>query len=214
DQEAPSSSVEFNKKDGTLSIKWSGPIVLGMADYLRTALDTYGATSHRVVLFLDSAGGQVEEGDRVIHVLTEIKRTHRLITVVPDGDLCASMCIPIFLQGDDRLAARTSNWIFHEAAKQGANEKEQMEETLRLFDRYYVPAGVPTHWIKSIVPVIKRANLWQTGGDLIRAKTGIVTYPLEKWTERVVAPSAEGAKLEGVRRERRMLANPSQVHPA
>jgi hypothetical protein len=36
---------------------------------------------------------QVEEGDHVIHILTEIKRTHRLITVVPEGDLCISMCI-------------------------------------------------------------------------------------------------------------------------
>jgi hypothetical protein len=76
-----------------------------MVDYLRTALDTYATVSHRVVLFLNSAGGQVDVGDRVIHILDEIKPTHRLVTVVLDGELCASMCIPIFLQADDRLAA-------------------------------------------------------------------------------------------------------------
>ena len=157
-----------------------------MADYLRAALDRYGTASHRVVLFLDSAGGQVDEGDRVIHVLNEIKPTHRLVTAVLNSKLCASMCIPIFLQGDDRLAARTSSWIFHEAAKRGANGKERLEETLRLLRTYYVPAGVSTHWINSVVPIIKRADLWQSGGDLIEAKTGIVTYPLEKWTERLV----------------------------
>jgi len=180
------SSLDFNKEDATLSIEWSGPISPGMADYLHTALDKYGAVSHRVILFLNSAGGRVDEGDRVIHVLDEAKQTHRLITVVPDGDLCASMCIPIFLQGDDRLAARTSNWIFHEAARQGANRKERTEETLQLFDRYYVRAGVSVHWLKRIMPVIKRANLWQTGGDLISGNTGIVTSPLEKGTERLV----------------------------
>jgi hypothetical protein len=37
DETASSSSFEFNEKDGTLSIAWSGPIVPGMADYLRTA---------------------------------------------------------------------------------------------------------------------------------------------------------------------------------
>jgi hypothetical protein len=37
-----------------------------MADYLRAALDTYATPSHRVVLFLDSVGGQVEEGDRTV----------------------------------------------------------------------------------------------------------------------------------------------------
>jgi hypothetical protein len=186
EQAAASSSLEFNEKDGSLNMEWSGPILPGMADYLRAALDRYGTASHRVVLFLDSAGGPVDEGDRVIHVLNEIKPTHRLVTAVLNGKLCASMCIPIFLQGDGRLAARTSSWIFHEAAKRGANGKERLEETLRLLRTYYVPAGVSTHWINSVVPIIKRADLWQSGGDLIEAKTGIVTYPLEKWRERLV----------------------------
>jgi hypothetical protein len=94
-----------------------------MADYLRAALDTDTTSAHRVVLFLDSTGGQVEEGDRGIHVLDEIKPTHRLVTAVLNGKLCASMYIPIFLQGDDRLAARTSSWIFHEAAKRGSERQ-------------------------------------------------------------------------------------------
>jgi hypothetical protein len=145
-----------------------------MADYLRSALGRYGTLSHRVVLFLNSAGGQVEEGDRVIQILNETKQTHRLITEVLDGKLCASMCIPIFLQGDDRLAARASLWIFHEAAKPGANGKERTDMTLCLFRRYYVPAGVSMDWLKSIMPIIKHANLSQTGGDLISAKTGII----------------------------------------
>jgi hypothetical protein len=165
-----------------------------MADYLRAALDTDTTSAHRVVLFLDSTGGQVEEGDRGIHVLDEIKPTHRLVTAVLNGKLCASMCIPIFLQGDDRLAARTSSWIFHEAAKRGANGKERLEETLRLLRTYYVPARVSTHWINSVVPIIKRADLWQPGGDLVEAKTGIVTYPLETWTERLVPCSTSTSR--------------------
>src|SRR6266487_2976713 len=52
------SSLEFNNEDGTLYIDWSGPIVAGMADDLRAALGKYGTTLNRVVLFLDSAGGQ------------------------------------------------------------------------------------------------------------------------------------------------------------
>ena len=51
-----------------------------MADDLRAALGKYGTTLNRVVLFLDSAGGQVEEGDRVIQILNEAKQTHRLVT--------------------------------------------------------------------------------------------------------------------------------------
>jgi hypothetical protein len=138
-----------------------------------------------VVLFLDSAGGQVDEGDRVIHVLNEIKPTHRLITGVRDDKLCASMCIPVF-PSRRRPSARTSRWIFHEAAKQGANGRARREETLRLFQKYYVPAGVSVNWLKRIMPIIRRADLWESGGDLISTKTGIVTSPLEKWTERLV----------------------------
>jgi len=61
-----SASLEFNEEDGTLYIDWSGPIVAGMADDLRAALGKYETTLNRVVLFLDSAGGRVDDGDRVI----------------------------------------------------------------------------------------------------------------------------------------------------
>ena len=69
-------SLDFDAKDGTLYIEWSGPIVAGTADDLRAALGKYVTASDRVVLFLDSAGGQVEEGDRVIELLNEIKQGH------------------------------------------------------------------------------------------------------------------------------------------
>jgi hypothetical protein len=128
-QPAAGASVEFEMETGTLYVDWAGPIVAGMADDLRATV------SQRVALFLDSRGGRVEEGDRVIEVLNEIKLRHQLITVVPHGKLCASMCIPIFLQGEERLAARASLWIFHEAAQRQANGQERTDivETWRLF---------------------------------------------------------------------------------
>jgi hypothetical protein len=71
EQPAAGASLEFNKEDGTLYIDWSGPIVASTADDLRAALGKFGTTLNRVVLFLDSAGGQVDDGDRVIDVLNE-----------------------------------------------------------------------------------------------------------------------------------------------
>jgi hypothetical protein len=185
-------SLDFNQADGTLEIEWSGLIVAGVADELRASVAKYGTALKRVVLFLDSAGGQVDEGDRVIAVLNEIKHGHRLATVVPHGKLCASMCIPIFLQGDDRFAARASLWIFHEASQPQANggQRTDMTETWRLFRRYYGSAGVSMHWLKSIAPMIKGADLWQTGGDLIDAKTGIIMHALGDTIERATAPAA------------------------
>jgi ATP-dependent protease ClpP protease subunit len=185
-------SLEFNQADGILEIEWTGLIAAGVADELRASVAKYGTDLKRVVLFLDSAGGQVDEGDRVIAVLNEIKQGHRLATVVPHGKLCASMCIPIFLQGDDRFAARASLWIFHEASQPLANggQRTDMTETWRLFRKYYGSAGVSSHWLKSIAPLIKGADLWQTGGDLIDAKTGIIMHALGDTIERATAPAA------------------------
>src|SRR6516162_2443364 len=95
DEEQPAATVslEFNKDDGTLYIDLSGPIVASTADDVRAAQGKYGTALNRVVPFLDSAGGRVDDGDRLIEVLNEIKLRHQLITVVPHGKLCASMCI-------------------------------------------------------------------------------------------------------------------------
>jgi hypothetical protein len=171
---------EFNKEDGTLYIEWSGPIAEGMADHLRAAVGKYGTTLNRVVLFLDSAGGYQWECECVIAVLNEIKLRHQLITVVPACMLCGSMCIPIFLQGEDRLAARASIWLFHQARERQANgvRRTDMALTWRFFREYYVPAGVPMRWLKSIAPLIKEETVWQTGGDLISAKSGIIMHLL------------------------------------
>jgi ATP-dependent protease ClpP protease subunit len=179
-------SLEFIKEDGTAYIDLSGPIMASTADDVRAAVGKYRTSLNRVVLFLDSAGGRVDDGDRLIEALNEIKLRYRLITVVSHGKLCASMCIPIFLQGEDRLAARASIWLFHEAAQRQANGELRTDtaETWRLFRKYYAPAGVPTRWLKSIAPMIEEADLWQTGGDLISAKSGIILHPLADRTVR------------------------------
>jgi ATP-dependent protease ClpP protease subunit len=179
-------SLEFIKEDGTAYIDLSGPIMASTADDVRAALGKYRTSLNRVVLFLDSVGGRIDDGDRLIEALNEIKLRYRLITVVSHGKLCASMCIPIFLQGEDRLAARASIWLFHEAAQRQANGelRNDTAETWRLFRKYYAPAGVPTRWLKSLAPMIEEADLWQTGGDLISAKSGIILHPLGDRTVR------------------------------
>src|SRR5262245_8916160 len=80
EQPAATVSLEFNKDDGTLYIDLSGPIVAGTADDVRAAQGKYGTALNRVVLFLDSAGGRVDDGDRLIEVLNELKLRHQLIT--------------------------------------------------------------------------------------------------------------------------------------
>jgi len=62
EQSAAGISLEFNREDGALYIDLSGPIVAGTADDVRAALGKHDTTLNRVVLFLDSAGGKVDDG--------------------------------------------------------------------------------------------------------------------------------------------------------
>jgi ATP-dependent protease ClpP protease subunit len=179
-QEAAKHATANVDQDGNLLIAWNGEVVEGMTEVLRGIFAVNKISSYRVILVLDSPGGAVEEGEMVIHLLQEIRKTHKLRTWVHHGSKCASMCIPIFLQGDERVAARDSAWGFHEAAVKLPNGKERVnqEETLRLFRRYYVQAGVSRPWLESILPEIRNSNLWRTGQDLAAAQSGIITFLL------------------------------------
>ena len=102
---------------GEVRVVHNGPVAEGFAVFVNDTFEKVQDGSHRVVLFLNSPGGNIEEGERVIAVLKKIKKTHVLSTVIMHGDMCASMCVPIYLQGKYRYAARSSVWLFHEATE-------------------------------------------------------------------------------------------------
>ena len=192
-------AVDSKFDRSTLSIFYAGPVVKGMAAILSETFNRYGGVSHRVRLFLASPGGLVREGEQVIDVLRRIRQTHRLETVVLHGDTCASMCVPIFLQGQTRFAARSSLWLFHEAAKSlnatGSRVRVDAMETRRLIRRYFTPAGVSAAWLKQMLRQIDRGNnYWQTGQELIGAGSGIVTDALDNTTARPEAQPVPRAK--------------------
>ena len=188
DQPAAEATTTLDRS-GTLYIEYKGDIVGGMAKYIENKFRQYGEASHKVVLGIHSGGGSVEAGEQVIHVLKRIKKTHRLVTAVLPGKTCASMCVPIYLQGNDRYAARSSLWLFHDAAKRMRNGSVALDrdETMRIYRRYFVPAGVSVDWLNAVLRSTNRADLWQTGQDLIEAKTGIVTHIIANKQGRRVA---------------------------
>jgi hypothetical protein len=48
EQSPAGASLDFDKKNGTLYVEWSGPIVAGMADDLRAARGKYVTASDRL----------------------------------------------------------------------------------------------------------------------------------------------------------------------
>jgi ATP-dependent protease ClpP protease subunit len=180
-------------RPGTVHLTWTGPIAAPMASQIRDAFESRKGQATRFVLRISSQGGHVPEGERVIEVMRQIRATHQLDTAVTQGDLCASMCVFIYLQGQKRFGAMTSSWLFHEvshvdlATKQTTKLDRAAFE--RLVDKYMRPAGVSAEWIADMQPRTVDSDYWQTGADLIRTNSGIINETLGNQTARAVAPS-------------------------
>ena len=127
----------------TVVMAWHGEIAAPMAAQISEAFEARKASATRFVLLLDSGGGSVAEGERAIDVLRRIKQTHELMTAVAHGHKCGSMCVFIFVQGHERVAALTSAWLFHEVSRMDPNTKRIIDLNRprweQLIDKYFRP---------------------------------------------------------------------------
>lgn len=175
--------VSASARRSTVQFKWVGQISGPMRDQLSAEFAKAKGRVKNVVLVLSSCGGNVAEAERVIEVLKEIKKTHHLETRVDPGSLCASACIPIFLQGTRRRAALTSAWLFHEVTRRGALDRTKKRvdrtRTERIFADYYLKAGVSEAWLNQLRIMVQHSNYWQTGQNLWESKSGIITDPID-----------------------------------
>ncbi len=167
-----------------LVLRWVGKVDKKMASALDDAFERNKLHIKSVELSLHSCGGRVDYMAAVIGVLRHIKETHKLTTVVDQGAMCASACIPIFLASDNRRAALASLWFFHRSWRSelsgGVDEVQTAapgkSSVERFHERYYAPAGVSREWLRRLRNVIENTNgYWQTGRDLWEAKSGLVT---------------------------------------
>jgi hypothetical protein len=183
-----------NAQNSALQMSWHGPIAAPMANRIRDAFEERKGQSSRLVLIISSGGGSVAEGERVIEMLRQIKSTHELETVVAQGDVCASMCVFIYVQGQKRFGALTSSWLFHEVSHMDpvTRQTTKLDRAAweRLVDTYLRPAGVSDAWIADLKPRTVQSDYWQTGSDLIKANSGIIHEPLANQTARLVVPSS------------------------
>ena len=186
----------------TLSLRWTGTIGNRMHEKIEAEFDKAKDRIERVDLYLNSCGGSIMEMEATIASLRHIKKTHRLETEVGWAHVCGSACVPIFLQGQSRYGALTSSWLFHEAGRQ---EIEAMgrsadkvtvsgELTERLFNDYYVPAGASKKWLDRVRGVIKNQDFFQTGEDLVKDESHIITHPLDNVVPR---DEVEGERIIG-----------------
>ncbi len=176
-------SVRDAPDSDTVFLSWRGQIEAPMARRIADAYERYASERQTFVLSLSSPGGSLSHGAEVVRLLQKIGKAHRLETVVEAGRLCASMCVPVYLQGQRRTAADGAKFMFHEVSFRDYFSKDDSEisdaakglATDRLFARYFTPAGVPEAWIRAVRADMAGGNdVWKTAGELLAENAGIV----------------------------------------
>ncbi len=174
-----------------LVMNWQGTIGPGMADQINNAFERYKGTFTTIEFVINSGGGSVKEGERVIQVMKKIKKTHHLYTGVLAGKLCGSMCVFVYVQGEKRYAAPSSVWLFHEVSytdKSHKIVKLDRQQWEGLVDKYWVPAGVSQTWIDNMKEHTFQTDYFQSGQNLLEDESGIVHKALSDEHRRRVYP--------------------------
>ncbi len=169
--------------DNTVFMRWRGKIDAPMAARISETIQRFKSEKRRFVLSLSSPGGSLDHGNDVVALLRRLRETHGLETVVEAGSRCASMCVPIYLQGQPRTAAASARFMFHEVSFREFFSNEQVDvpdrargrATDMFFARYFASAGVPDAWIRSVrAQMAGDEDVWKTAQDLIDEQSGIV----------------------------------------
>lgn len=175
--------MDVFEQNGALVFVWDKPVAAPMAFRFREAFEAVKAKSDRIVIVLDSPGGALIEGRRVIEEIERMKRTHRVDTRVKAGATCASMCVPIFLSGENRMASAGSRFMFHEPTSvdyftEEESRKpafEQQMDAERFFDRYFTASPMDPAWRESLREAWKGRDVWKSGAELVAEGSGVVT---------------------------------------
>lgn len=168
---------------GTLVMAWHREIRLPMAKLMADAYAASGKDARRIVIDLDSPGGSLDEGAAVIALIDRMKQAHEVDTRVTAGHACLSMCVPIFLQGEKRLAAPNTRWLFHSprsvdyfSGKDISTPRfEQRYYAREFLDTYFRDSPIDKAWLKRNAPKWQGRDFWRSGRQLFEEKSNIIT---------------------------------------
>ena len=174
--------LEAFERDGAVVLRWAHGVDAPMAERFEKAFARWKNQTDRFIIELDSPGGALIEGRLVIEEIEKIKRTHRVVAYVSPGAACLSMCVPIYLAGDERIAAKDAVFMFHEPSaydlltdrKVKKPGFEQRMTSEKFFERYFVNSKMDPQWRETLRADWKGRDLWFTGEELVEQKSGVV----------------------------------------
>lgn len=175
--------LSISQEDNAVVLEWNSEIDVPMVRRFQEAFSEWGNRTETFVIDLNSPGGALREGNKLIELIKDMKRSHLIITRVGPRGSCLSMCVPIYLTGETRVASPTSNWMFHEpksvdyfsGEEGGAPEFEQAYKSERFFDRYFVNSEISPHWRDQLKQEWVGKDVWKTGQQLVNEGSNIIT---------------------------------------
>ena len=167
-------------------LSWQGEIGVPMQRQIRQSIKEWKGTTDAFLFDLNSQGGSLREGSKVIELIDDLKATHVVNTRVGNRAICLSMCVPIFLQGKERLAAADSAWMFHEPIivnfytdeEADVPEFERRALAERFFNQYFDNSPMNEAWRDKLRIEWVGTEVWKTGSELIDEGSGIITQQL------------------------------------
>ena len=170
------------ERDGAVMFTWADAVEAPMAVRLETLFDEWRGRADIIIIDLSSPGGSLREGGKVIDVIDEMKKTHTVETRVGRNRVCLSMCVPIFLQGDYRVASRNSRWMFHEPISTDAVTGEEVarpefEKTYvsnKFFDDYFSTSEMDPVWRERLRKEWVGREIWKSGDELVAEGSNII----------------------------------------
>ena len=179
---ADTGQLAIRQNGDVVILAWTGEVELPMHTLLVRAFEEWRTKSEHFLLQLNSPGGSVREGGDVVELLQRIKRTHTLDTYVASREICMSMCVPIFLQGNKRIAAPDARFMFHEPKRfydDGSEAKgfsfEREALTRRFFTRYFTNSPMNANWRVQLEKDWLGKDIYKSGKQLLEENAGIVT---------------------------------------
>ncbi len=173
---------EHSTREKVVIFSWADAVEAPMAMQFRDAFAQWRERTDTIIIDLNSPGGSLREGQKVIEIIEGMKKTHRVETRVRGRRYCLSMCVPIYLQGDLRRASPSSRWMFHEPKLvdaftdkiQEQPDFEQNWSSNRFFDRYFVNSEMDADWRERLRDQWVGEDVWFTGKELVEQHSGVV----------------------------------------
>lgn len=173
---------QLDDADRSVVLSWHSEIEVPMVRRLEEAFDKWHGKTGRFVIDLSSRGGALYEGRKVVEFIAYMKKSKRVDTVVGENQICLSMCVPIYLQGQTRLAAASSKWMFHEPQfyelfsdeKADVKQSEKQAVARRFFERYFTNSDITPGWRDRLKVEWRGKEVWRTGRQLADEGSGII----------------------------------------